>query len=146
MPSVNVSWGVRDESALPHMLILSEKQLHRVLHASVTYFNEARPHQGIHQQVPQGEVTSVPPDQRSDRLISVPVLGGLHHEYRRVAWILLRLYRNTRIEDTPGITVFVTYSKGPSSLSSPTEGEDEQCLLLHGGWRDSRNALVSLHV
>jgi hypothetical protein len=85
MPSVNVSWGVCDESALPHMLILSEKQLHRVLHASVTYFNEARPHQGIHQQVPQGEVTSVPPDQRSDRIISVPVLGGLHHEYRRVA-------------------------------------------------------------
>ncbi len=56
------------------MLILSEKQLHRVLRAYVKYFNEARPHQGIHQQVPQG-----------DRIISVPVLGGLHHEYRRVA-------------------------------------------------------------
>jgi putative transposase len=67
------------------MLILSEKQLHRVLHAYVRYFNEARPHQGIQQQVPQGEVTAVPPDQRSDRIISVPVLGGLHHEYRRGA-------------------------------------------------------------
>ncbi len=49
---------------LDHVLILHEKQLHRVLHAYVTYFNRARPHQGIHQQVPQGEVTSVPLDQR----------------------------------------------------------------------------------
>jgi putative transposase len=67
------------------MLILHEKQLHRVLQAYVKYFNQARPHQGIHQQVPQGEVTSVPPEQRCDRIISVPILGGLHHEYRKVA-------------------------------------------------------------
>jgi len=67
------------------MLILSEMQLHRVLHAYVKYFNEARPHQGIHQQVPQGEVTSLPPDQWRNRIVSVPVLGGLHHEYRRIA-------------------------------------------------------------
>ena len=76
--------SVRRE-CLDHILILSEKQLHRVLRAYVKHFNEARPHQGIHQQVPQGDVTSIPPDQRGDRIISVPVLGGLHHEYRRVA-------------------------------------------------------------
>ncbi len=76
--------SVRRE-CLDHVLILHEKQLHRVLRVYVKYFNEARPHQGIRQQVPQGEVTSVPPDQRSDRIISVPVLGGLHHTYRRVA-------------------------------------------------------------
>ena len=64
---------------------LLEKQLQRVLHAYIEYFNLARPHQGIQQQVPQGEVASVPPDQRGDRIISVPVLGGLHHEYQRVA-------------------------------------------------------------
>ena len=76
--------SVRRE-CLDHLLILSEKQLHRVLCTYVTYFNEARPHQGIQQQVPQREVTSIPPDLRRDRIISVPVLGGLHHEYRRVA-------------------------------------------------------------
>jgi len=76
--------SVRRE-CLDHVLILPEKQLHRVLRVYVKYFNEARPHQGIRQQVPQGEVTSVPPDQRGDRIISVPVLGGLHHTYRRVA-------------------------------------------------------------
>jgi len=47
--------------------------LHRVLRASVKYFNQARPHQGIRQQVPQGEVTSVSPDQRGGRIIAVPV-------------------------------------------------------------------------
>src|SRR5215469_10319249 len=67
--------SVRRE-CLDHVLILSEKQLHRVLRAYVKYFNEARPHQGIHQQVPQGAVTSVPSAQRDERIISVPVLGG----------------------------------------------------------------------
>jgi putative transposase len=76
--------SVRRE-CLDHVLILSEKQLHRVLCAYVKYFNEARPHQGIHQQVPQGAVTCVPSAQPDERIISVPVLGGLHHEYRRVA-------------------------------------------------------------
>ena len=76
--------SVRRE-CLDHVLILHEKQLHRVLRAYVEYFNEARPHQGIHQQVPQGEVVGVPSDQHRDRIISAPVLGGLHHEYRRVA-------------------------------------------------------------
>ncbi len=76
--------SVRRE-CLDHVLVLDEKQLHRVLRAYVEYFNEARPHQGIHQQVPQGKLTSVPRDQRGNRIISVPVLGGLHHAYRRVA-------------------------------------------------------------
>ena len=76
--------SVRRE-CLDHMLILNEKQLHRVLRAYVAYFNRARPHQGIRQQVPEREVTCVPSAQVDDRIISIPVLGGLHHEYRRVA-------------------------------------------------------------
>jgi len=76
--------SVRRE-CLDHMLILHEKQLHRVLRAYIEYFNRARPHQGIRQQVPERGVTPVPSDQRGDRIISVPVLDGLHHEYRRVA-------------------------------------------------------------
>src|SRR5437667_12279600 len=76
--------SVRRE-CLNHMLILNKKQLHRVLRAYVAYFNRARPHQGIRQQVPEREVTCVPSAQVDDRIISIPVLGGLHHEYRRVA-------------------------------------------------------------
>jgi transposase InsO family protein len=76
--------SVRRE-CLDHLLILSEKQLHRVLRAYVKYFNRARPHQGIHQQIPEREVTCVRSAQPDERIISVSVLGGLHHEYRSVA-------------------------------------------------------------
>jgi len=76
--------SVRRE-CLDHMLILHEQQLHRVLSAYVMYFNRARPHQGIHQQIPEGEVPFVPPGQYGNRITPVSVLGGLHHEYRRVA-------------------------------------------------------------
>jgi putative transposase len=76
--------SVRRE-CLDHVLILHEKHLHRILLAYVEYFNRARPHQGIHQQVPQGEIACLPSDPRAMRIISVPILGGLHHEYRRVA-------------------------------------------------------------
>jgi putative transposase len=76
--------SVRRE-CLDHLLILHEKQLHRVLRAYVAYFNGARPHQGIHQQVPQREVPCISPDQHGARIISFRVLGGLHHDYQRVA-------------------------------------------------------------
>ncbi len=76
--------SVRRE-CLDHLLIIHEKQLLCVLRAYVTYFNRVRPHQGIQQQIPEGKATSVASDHRGHRIISVPILGGLHHEYRRVA-------------------------------------------------------------
>jgi len=76
--------SVRRE-CLDHVLILSEKQLHRVLRSYVVYFNRARPHQGIQQQIPELPEPSAPPHNQSEKVIAVPVLGGLHHDYRRVA-------------------------------------------------------------
>lgn len=76
--------SVRRE-CLDHLLILNEKQLHRVLHAYAEYFNQARPHQGIQQQIPEAEISCVPLDCRNELVIAAPILGGLHHNYRRVA-------------------------------------------------------------
>ncbi len=45
--------SVRRE-CLDHLLILGEAHLRRALRAYVAYFNGARPHQGIDQQVPEG--------------------------------------------------------------------------------------------
>jgi transposase InsO family protein len=73
--------SVRRE-CLDHFLIFHEKQLSRLLMAYAVYFNHARPHQGIQQQVPALSVLSVPPP---NQLIAVPVLGGLHHDYQRAA-------------------------------------------------------------
>ena len=36
-----------------HLLIFSERQLYRVVCEYVTYFNRARPHQGLKQQIPE---------------------------------------------------------------------------------------------
>jgi len=76
--------SVRQE-CLDHQFILHEKQLQRVLDAYVQYFNQARPHQGIRQQIPEGYGESVPPNRGDGKILCLPVLGGLHHDYRRSA-------------------------------------------------------------
>jgi putative transposase len=76
--------SVRRE-CLDHFLVLHEKQFYRLLKAYVVYFNQARPHQGIGQQIPVPPVPPAPLHDSSGRVISVPVLGGLHHDYQRAA-------------------------------------------------------------
>jgi putative transposase len=76
--------SVRRE-CLEHLLIVNERQLHRVIKEYMKYFNSARPHQGI------GHRVLVPPAESDEqpivgnRIIAFPVLGGLHHDYRRSA-------------------------------------------------------------
>jgi putative transposase len=78
--------SVRRECA-DHVLILGERHLGRLLAAYVSHFNGAQPHQGIDQRTPlSAETMSSPRRSRAaDRVIAVPVLGGLHHEYRLAA-------------------------------------------------------------
>jgi putative transposase len=76
--------SVRHE-CLDHLLIFHEKQLQRVLNAYVMYFNRARPHQGIKQHIPQPPTKPLPSDPTCGKILSFPVLGGLHHDYRRSA-------------------------------------------------------------
>ncbi|MFC1960615.1 integrase, partial [Chloroflexota bacterium] len=64
--------------------IMNDRQLTRIVKEYTTYYNECRPHQGIGQQIPSS------PDQPETgdvdgKIISLPVLGGLHHDYRRRA-------------------------------------------------------------
>ena len=73
--------GSLRRECLDHFLILSERHLHRIVKEYVAYFNHARPHQGIKQRIPcQPEPLS-----ETGRIVSYPVLGGLHHDYRRKA-------------------------------------------------------------
>jgi transposase InsO family protein len=76
--------SVRRE-CLDHLLILSEAHLRRALRAYVAYFNGERPHQGIAQRLPVPRETAPANDAPAGRVATVPVLGGLHHAYRRVA-------------------------------------------------------------
>ena len=68
-----------------HVLIFHERQLQRVLNRYVTYFNHARPHQGIHQQIPEPNSASHPTYHARNKVIALPILGGLHHDYQRAA-------------------------------------------------------------
>ena len=70
---------------LDHFLIFQEKQLSRLLKAYAVYFNQARPHQGRGQRIPVPPVPSDPLPNPSNQVIAVPVLGGLHHDYRKAA-------------------------------------------------------------
>jgi hypothetical protein len=63
------------------MIILNEKQLERVLKEYIKYYNTMRPHQGIEQNIPKGNTVC----NDKGRIITVPVLGGLHHHYSRAA-------------------------------------------------------------
>jgi transposase InsO family protein len=76
--------SVRQEY-LDHLLILQEKQLERDLKAYVVYFNQARPHQGIQQQIPEPRGSAKSSHYAGDKVIALPVLGGLHHDYRWAA-------------------------------------------------------------
>jgi hypothetical protein len=48
----------------------------------VLYFNHTRPHQGINQHIPAASSTDA--TMTAGAIISQSVLGGLHHDYRRV--------------------------------------------------------------
>jgi putative transposase len=74
--------NVRRE-CLDHFVILGEHHLRRVLGEYVRYFNGSRPHQGLQQRVPAPEL--VDGSVATGKVIAFPVLGGLHHEYRRAA-------------------------------------------------------------
>jgi len=76
--------SVRRE-CLDHVLVLGEAHLRRVLREYVAYFNGARPHQGVRQRIPDGAEASVLPPETGGKIQAVPVLGGLHHTYRRAA-------------------------------------------------------------
>ncbi len=75
--------SVRRE-CLDHLLIFTERQLHRVVSEYVEYFNRVRPHQGLGQQIPEG-LRGVVSEGRSGKILAFPVLHGLHHDYRRAA-------------------------------------------------------------
>ena len=76
--------SVRQE-CLNHVLIFQERQLHRVLNAYVAYFNQARPHQGMAQQIPEPSRSALSAHQAGEQVIARPVMGGLHHDYRWAA-------------------------------------------------------------
>lgn len=76
--------SVRRE-CLDHVLVLGKAHLRCVLREYIDYFNTARPHQGRQQRIPEPVAVYAVQPEVEDRVLAVPVLGGLHHMYKRAA-------------------------------------------------------------
>ena len=72
--------GAIRRECLDHLILLNERHLRRVLREYVAYDNATRPHQSLDDEPPSGPRTSSW-SAESQRLVSRPILGGLHHEY-----------------------------------------------------------------
>lgn len=67
---------------LDHVLLLDERHLRRILGEYVSHYNEERPHRGLSLQTPEPRPILNCAD---GGIVRVDRLGGLVHEYRRLA-------------------------------------------------------------
>jgi transposase InsO family protein len=64
---------------LDHVVVFGERHLRHLLQSYQSYYNEARTHLSLQKDAP------VPRQKQSvGRVLSLPILGGLHHRYVRV--------------------------------------------------------------
>ena len=77
--------GTWRREMLDHVIVLSQSHLARLLREFIKEcYHVVRPHQGLDGDTPIPHTT--PPEiSGPSRLISIPILGGLHHRYVRVA-------------------------------------------------------------
>jgi len=80
-PYVERFIGTLRRELLDHVIVLNQAHLERLLREFIQYYyHTARPHQGLAGETPMPQT---PPGK--GELISIPVLGGLHHRYLRLA-------------------------------------------------------------
>jgi transposase InsO family protein len=65
---------------LDHVLVLGEAHLRQILRAYADYYNRARTHLALAKDTPLGR-----PVQTTGSIMTIPFLGGLHHQYARMA-------------------------------------------------------------
>jgi transposase InsO family protein len=65
---------------LDHVIMINERHLHAILTEFLQYYNVDRPHRSLDLQTPRPQEPT-----GGGRVVSRPVLGGLHHVYARVA-------------------------------------------------------------
>ncbi len=67
---------------LDHVIVLGERQLMRVLCEYIDYYNRVRTHLSLDKDAPEARKRKMP---GVGRVIKFPRVGGLHHEYSRMA-------------------------------------------------------------
>ena len=85
-PFVEGFGGTLRRELLDHVIVLSQSHLERLLREFIEdYYHVARPHQGLDGDTPIPQPKADVPITGPTKLISTPILGGLHHRYQRVA-------------------------------------------------------------
>jgi len=67
---------------LNHVIIFNERHLRQVLKSYATYYHGARTHLSLDKQSPVPRSIELP---EQGRVVAIPHVGDLHHEYRRAA-------------------------------------------------------------
>jgi transposase InsO family protein len=81
-PYVERLIGSIRRECLDQVIILNERHLRHILTDYLSYYHQARPHMGLGHNAP--ELRAVEPPERG-RVVAEPMVGGLHHRYRRCA-------------------------------------------------------------
>jgi hypothetical protein len=85
-PFVERFGGTLCRELLDHVIVLGQGHLERLLREFIEeYYNTTRPHQGLDGDTPIPQPKANAPITGRTKLISTPILGGLHHRYQRVA-------------------------------------------------------------
>ena len=71
--------GTLRRECLDQIIVFGEVHLRRVLAAHASYYNQTRTHLTLQKDAPSGRAIH-----RVGRVVAIPVLGGLHHQYARI--------------------------------------------------------------
>ncbi len=84
-PIVERVIGTLRREVLDHVIVFGERHLRSLLKEFIeVYYHTERPHHSLEGNTPVPTVVpEEPPD--PDKLVSIPILGGLHHKYRVAA-------------------------------------------------------------
>ena len=74
--------GTLRRECLDHMIVFHERSLCRHLKVFIEYYHRNRVHLALEKDTPEPRPIQPP---ESGRIVSIPVLGGLHHRYERRA-------------------------------------------------------------
>jgi transposase InsO family protein len=81
-PYVERLVGSLRRECLDHVIVLDERHLRRVLSTYLDYYHGARTHLSLGKDAPIPRRAQPP---AMGKVVSIPVLGGLHHRYERRA-------------------------------------------------------------
>ena len=76
--------GTLRRECLDRMLIWNERHLRCVLTEIIDWYNHSRVHQALNG-IPDPDPVLAEPKPAGGRLVAMPVLNGLHHDYRLAA-------------------------------------------------------------